>query len=248
MAGIAGRCLNPAVQGSNIDQMAETERAGFEPAMEFDPHTRLAGECLQPLGHLSASARKGQCKASGVIRAGLSIGVHPGLGAAGKTEGEGFEPSGRGLPAQWLSRPPHSTALPPLQGDLARLVDHPRGWIAEPRLRMFAVQRIAPINRVLSRHRRTTALVGAIVVLGVGALDAHAALPEHHHEHGKVTVCIAALAIAGLAALGWCKQGTPQAPRLAQVAPLLQAASSLATDTPRTSARAGPSRLTVLRL
>jgi hypothetical protein len=32
---------------------SETERAGFEPAMEFDPHTRLAGECLQPLGHLS---------------------------------------------------------------------------------------------------------------------------------------------------------------------------------------------------
>jgi site-specific DNA recombinase len=29
------------------------ERAGFEPAMEFNPHTRLAGECLQPLGHLS---------------------------------------------------------------------------------------------------------------------------------------------------------------------------------------------------
>jgi hypothetical protein len=34
-------------------QFDETERAGFEPAMEFDPHTRLAGECLQPLGHLS---------------------------------------------------------------------------------------------------------------------------------------------------------------------------------------------------
>jgi hypothetical protein len=29
------------------------EREGFEPSMEFDPHTRLAGECLQPLGHLS---------------------------------------------------------------------------------------------------------------------------------------------------------------------------------------------------
>jgi hypothetical protein len=38
-------------RGSYIAQMAE--RAGFEPAMEFDPHTRLAGECLQPLGHLS---------------------------------------------------------------------------------------------------------------------------------------------------------------------------------------------------
>ncbi len=37
--------------GSHFKQMAE--RAGFEPAMEFDPHTRLAGECLQPLGHLS---------------------------------------------------------------------------------------------------------------------------------------------------------------------------------------------------
>ena len=36
---------------SIYEQMAE--RAGFEPAMEFDPHTRLAGECLQPLGHLS---------------------------------------------------------------------------------------------------------------------------------------------------------------------------------------------------
>jgi hypothetical protein len=38
-------------RGSYIERMAE--RAGFEPAMEFDPHTRLAGECLQPLGHLS---------------------------------------------------------------------------------------------------------------------------------------------------------------------------------------------------
>jgi site-specific DNA recombinase len=33
------------------DKMAERE--GFEPSMEFNPHTRLAGECLQPLGHLS---------------------------------------------------------------------------------------------------------------------------------------------------------------------------------------------------
>jgi site-specific DNA recombinase len=50
-----GRKTNadPVFQGprSYKDKMAE--RAGFEPAMEFDPHTRLAGECLQPLGHLS---------------------------------------------------------------------------------------------------------------------------------------------------------------------------------------------------
>jgi hypothetical protein len=47
-------------RGSYIEQMAE--RAGFEPAMEFDPHTRLAGECLQPLGHLSLRSRC-QCRA-----------------------------------------------------------------------------------------------------------------------------------------------------------------------------------------
>ena len=34
------------------------ERAGFEPAMEFNPHTRLAGECLQPLGHLSRGSNE----------------------------------------------------------------------------------------------------------------------------------------------------------------------------------------------
>ena len=31
----------------------ETEREGFEPSIEREPDTRLAGECLQPLGHLS---------------------------------------------------------------------------------------------------------------------------------------------------------------------------------------------------
>ncbi len=29
------------------------EREGFEPSVEFYPHNRLAGGCLQPLGHLS---------------------------------------------------------------------------------------------------------------------------------------------------------------------------------------------------
>jgi hypothetical protein len=42
--------LNMSAQQTSIRW---TERAGFEPAMEFSPHTRLAGECLQPLGHLS---------------------------------------------------------------------------------------------------------------------------------------------------------------------------------------------------
>jgi site-specific DNA recombinase len=54
-------------RGSQLEQMAE--RAGFEPAMEFNPHTRLAGECLQPLGHLSWDEQAsleavGPCRAS----------------------------------------------------------------------------------------------------------------------------------------------------------------------------------------
>src|SRR3954464_11549860 len=40
------------------------ERAGFEPAMEVSPHTRLAGECLQPLGHLSGQASQSRASAS----------------------------------------------------------------------------------------------------------------------------------------------------------------------------------------
>src|SRR6185503_2285319 len=31
----------------------KAEREGFEPSRELAPPTRLAGECLQPLGHLS---------------------------------------------------------------------------------------------------------------------------------------------------------------------------------------------------
>jgi hypothetical protein len=118
----------------------------------------------------------------------------------------------------------------------------------EQRLRMCAVPRLAPINRVISRHRRATALIGVLVVLGVGALDAHAALPEHHHQDGKVTVCIAALAIADLAALGWCKQSTPNLTTRPRSARRRQAASRPAIDIPKASARAGPSGLAVLRL
>ncbi len=44
---------SPAFRGHGLKPKQMAERAGFEPAMEFNPHTRLAGECLQPLGHLS---------------------------------------------------------------------------------------------------------------------------------------------------------------------------------------------------
>jgi hypothetical protein len=44
---------SPVFRGFGSQSVQMAERAGFEPAMEFNPHTRLAGECLQPLGHLS---------------------------------------------------------------------------------------------------------------------------------------------------------------------------------------------------
>ena len=34
------------------------EREGFEPSVEVSPHTRLAGEHLRPLGHLSSRRRE----------------------------------------------------------------------------------------------------------------------------------------------------------------------------------------------
>ena len=47
----------PTLTGSMIWSGARKLKPGrhnlTEPAMEFNPHTRLAGECLQPLGHLS---------------------------------------------------------------------------------------------------------------------------------------------------------------------------------------------------
>jgi hypothetical protein len=107
---------------------------------------------------------------------------------------------------------------------------------------------LAEVNRVVSRHRRITALVGVIVVFGVVALNAHAALPEHHHDHGKVTMCIAALSIAVLAALGCCaKRSLGLGIRLSW-APLLRVVMSVTVDVAWVLARAGPSAPAVLRL
>src|SRR5881227_3152602 len=46
---------NPMSRGSNYVRAVVGERRGRDsnPRWSFKPHTRLAGECLQPLGHLS---------------------------------------------------------------------------------------------------------------------------------------------------------------------------------------------------
>jgi hypothetical protein len=54
--GLSGRLLAFWVPGESASGQGDcfaTEREGFEPSRELAPPTRLAGECLQPLGHLS---------------------------------------------------------------------------------------------------------------------------------------------------------------------------------------------------
>jgi len=96
------------------------------------------------------------------------------------------------------------------------------------------------INRFVRRYRRTVAVVGTLIVLGVAALDAHAALPEHHDHRGAATVCIAALAIATLVVFGF---GVKRAARLLLPPPgrwLARPTLMLAADAPCPMARAGP--------
>jgi hypothetical protein len=102
-------------------------------------------------------------------------------------------------------------------------------------------------HRLLSSHRRVTALVGLVLVLGVVALNAHAALPDHHGHDGDATVCIAALSIAVLATLAWgAKRADAPAARPMRV-PIVWCEHSVSADSPAPSARAGPSGRVVLR-
>ena len=71
---------NEAALGRPVE-LAESE--GFEPSMEFNPHTPLAGEPLQPLGQLSAS-----CKT-----------VRPGSITAHSTRGKPFQSSATFAPS-----------------------------------------------------------------------------------------------------------------------------------------------------
>jgi hypothetical protein len=110
------------------------------------------------------------------------------------------------------------------------------------------VPRLRTINRFLFRHRRATALVGVLMVLGIVALNAHEALPEHHNDHGEgATMCVAALSIAVLAVLGWrAKRGHGPVARLPRTS-LVRIIGGVPVEPPETAARAGPMWTAVLR-
>ena len=69
----SARTRRASFLGLGLNKSFMAERAGFEPAMEVEPHTRLAGECLQPLGHLSRRSSQ-QCKAWDRPTGALGIG------------------------------------------------------------------------------------------------------------------------------------------------------------------------------
>jgi hypothetical protein len=92
------------------------------------------------------------------------------------------------------------------------------------------------------------ALAGVLLVLGVVALDAHAALPEHHHSHGEATVCLAALAIATLGALGWAlSRAVAQMPPLRALPRVRRLPLAPLCRVAYVPARAGPARSPILR-
>jgi hypothetical protein len=115
---------------------------------------------------------------------------------------------------------------------------------------MRSVLRLADINRAVSRRRRWVALLGAMIVLGVVALDVHGAMCDCcHDDHGKAALCMAAEAIATLAALGWCRRRAPCATtRVGRTLPHLTERLFATERTTRARARAGPVELAVLRL
>jgi hypothetical protein len=101
---------------------------------------------------------------------------------------------------------------------------------------------------VRGRWRTPLALAGVLLVLGVVALDAHAALPEHHHSHGEATICVAALAIATLGALGWAlSRAVAQMPPLRAVPPVRRRPIAPPARVASVAARAGPGRSPILR-
>jgi hypothetical protein len=112
---------------------------------------------------------------------------------------------------------------------------------------MWIMPRLASIDRLLLRHRRATAVAGVVLILGVVALNAHAALPAHHDRHGDATICIAGLSIAVLAALGWRRRPVAGPARRIDFAPRTLVRCRFLAEPPLALARAGPPGPVVLR-
>jgi hypothetical protein len=107
---------------------------------------------------------------------------------------------------------------------------------------------MADVNRVVARHRRLVALLIVLVVCGVTALSAHASLCGCDDAACAACLCVTTGAIAAVAGVGWSQGREPRVGASMIRVRLLPAPAQMVTSAPRSSARAGPGALAVLRL
>jgi hypothetical protein len=60
--------------------LVSTERGGFEPPVQFDPHTRFPSAYLKPLGHLSTLAALGLRRAETITIGGIAASASGAVG------------------------------------------------------------------------------------------------------------------------------------------------------------------------
>lgn len=94
------------------------------------------------------------------------------------------------------------------------------------------------------------AVIALMATLGTLILQAHAALPDHHLNHSKATVCIASLVTAAVIVVSLHGRKRPAAllPSWGEVVVPLLAAAPAGPSSCLASSRAGPPDDTVLRL
>ena len=134
----------------------EAEREGFEPSRELAPPTRLAGECLQPLGHLSGAGADSRNYRRRPRPA-------PG-GAARRYARAAMSATETATPSIPMSRP--SGAFRPLRGDLriglaAVRVRRPRRAAAPTRASCWPQAAGKPIRIASSRCARWSSFAGS---------------------------------------------------------------------------------------
>ena len=99
----------------------------------------------------------------------------------------------------------------------------------------------------MGRRRRLMALAGIALMVVVLGLDAHAALPEHHHTDGHETVCVASMAVATLTAFGCCVKAPPLQKASRRPRIRIRSKGRVVAPVIPILSRAGPCRSVVLR-
>jgi hypothetical protein len=110
------------------------ERMGFEPTIQCYPYTRLAGERLRPLGHLSSAGDNGPARPDQVVS------------LASASPPQGLPPS-----TGWCEPAPASDKVMAPEG-LGGLENGVGGWIVRQKTRRSAHPRGGPLPRAAAKQ------------------------------------------------------------------------------------------------